>query len=201
MNDPHGQDGAVRVLTGLAQVDLPQAVARADRLFFHAAVYGNFADSPAMVAALDAALSRSTFAGLDVVSLDTAAPVAWRQEFFDVLREGLSPVDMLAAAAASEAFLAELSGRHPGKVRRYAARSLPLAPILLVGSAIFAGHYAHGPIPAPNGLWLVVPADVPSLLRRAEARIPPGPDDRYALAAYRFVRECVHARDTARRVA
>jgi len=191
-------DGGARVLAGLAQADLPGAVARAGRLFFHAAIYGNFARDPAMLAALDTALTRPEGIGLDVVSLNPDATVPWRDEFFDVLREGRFPGDMVAACRESEAFLAALAARYPGRVRRYVGTSLPLAPLILTDDMIFAGQYAHGPISAPDGLWLAVPAAVKSLLRRAEARIPPGACDRTALAAYRLVRECVAAREAAR---
>jgi len=189
---------AVRVLTGLAEADLPGAVARAGGLFFHAAIYGNFARNPAMLAALDTALTRPGFRGLDVVTLDAAPDVPWRDEFFAVLRADRFPGDMLAACRESDAFLAALAARYPGRVRRFVGRTLPLVPLILTDDMIFAGQYLHGPVPAPDGLWLAVPAAVPPLVRRAEARIPPGPADRSALAAYRLVRECVAAREAAR---
>lgn len=190
-----------QVLYGLAGAGLPEAVARSDRLFFHAALYSNFARDPAMAAALETALSRPGFRGLDVVSLDAAAALPWRDEFYGVLRQGRFPGDLQKDFAISEAFLAALAARHRGAVRRYVTTSLPLAPIVLLDAMIYAGHYVHGPIPAPDGLWLALPARVESLLRRAEADIPPGPGDRPAQAAYRFVRECVIARNTASPVA
>lgn len=191
-------NSAVRVMAGLAEADLPSAVARANGLFFHAAIYGNFAANPAMLAALDTVLSRPKGRGLDVITLNADGSVAWRDEFFDVLREGRFPGDMAAACRESDAFLAGLAARYPGQVRRFIGKTLPLAPIILTDDMIFAGQYLHAPAPAPNGLWLAVPADVPCLMRRAEARIPPGPADRAALAAYRLVRECVAAREAAR---
>jgi hypothetical protein len=191
---------APRLMAGLAGAGLPEAVAKADRLFFHAALYANFAANPAMVAALEAALSRPAFAGLEVVSLDVAAATTWRSEFFAVLRQGRFPGDLLADFAASRAFLDDLAGRHPGRVRLYAGQTLPLAPILLLSDTIFVGHYLHGPVPAPLGLWLAIPADVPRLARLAEAGLPPRPGDGLALAAFRYVHECMAARDAARRV-
>jgi len=193
--------GQPRVLFGLAEAGLAEAVAQSDRLFFHAALYSNFARDPAMAAALDTALSRPGFRGLDVVSLDPDAALPWREEFYDVLRQGLFPGDLHKECAVSDAFLAELSARYPGTVHYYRTTSLPLCPLVLLDAMIYAGHYAHGPIPAPDGLWLALPARVESLLRRAEAGIPPGPEDRPARAAYRFVRECVIARATASPVA
>jgi hypothetical protein len=195
------QSGEPQVLFGLAEAALPEAVARSDRLFFHAALYSNFARDPAMAAALDTALSRPTFRGCDVVSLDTTVALPWRHEFYAVLRQTLFPGDLHQEFAVSDAFLADLAARHPGRVRRYATTCLPLAPIVLLDGTIYAGHYAHGPIPAPAGLWLALPAPVESLLRRAEADLPPGPGDRPGQAAYRFVHECVIARNTARPVA
>lgn len=186
-----------RVWAGLAHVDPPGAVARSDRLFFHAALYSNFARNPSMAAALETALARPAFTFLDVVSLDVTANLPWRDEFFDVLRQGRFPGDLLADFAVSQAFLDDLAARHPGKVRLYRTRLLPLAPILLLSDRVFAGHYLHGPIPAPDGFWLEIPADVPRLLRLAEAGLPPAPGDGQASAAYRFVHECVMARDAA----
>lgn len=188
----------VRVVTGLPEAELENAVARSGRLFFHAAIYGNFAHNPGILQALGTALSRPDCVGLEVVSLDADAPVPWRDEFYGILREGRFPGDMAALCRESDAFVADLAARYPGRVRRYGCRSLPLAPLILTDDRIFAGQYGHGPIPAPDGLWLAVPANVRSLLRLAEARIPPGPGDRPALAAYRLVRECVAAREAAR---
>ena len=193
--------GEPRVLFRLAEAGLAEAVAQSDRLFFHAAFYSNFARDPAMAAALDTALSRPSFRGLDVVSLDPDAALPWREEFYDVLRQGLFPGDLHKEYAVSDAFLAALFARHPGTVHCYRTTSLPLCPLVLLDAMIYAGHYAHGPIPAPDGLWLALPARVESLLRRAEAAIPPAFEDRSARAAYRFVRECVIARATARPVA
>lgn len=187
-----------RVWAGLAHIDLPGAVARSDRLFFHAALYSNFARNPAMAEALETALTRPTFTVLEVVSLDVTAVGPWRDEFFDVLRQDRFPGDMLADFAVSCAFLEALATRYPGKVHLFSTTVLPLAPILLLSDRVFVGHYLHGPIPAPDGFWLEIPADVPGLLRRAEAGIPPGPADSQASAVYRFVHECVMARDAAR---
>lgn len=193
--------GEPQVLFGLAEAGLAEAVAQSDRLFFHAALYSNFARDPAMAAALETALARPSFRGLDVVSLDPDAVLPWREEFYDVLRQGLFPGDLHKEYAVSDAFLAALFARHPGTVHCYRTTSLPLCPLVLLDAMIYAGHYAHGPIPAPDGVWLALPARVESLLRRAEADIPPAFEDRSARAAYRFVRECVIARATARPVA
>jgi len=193
--------GEPQMLFGLAEAGLATAVARSDRLFFHAALYSNFARDPAMADALETALSRPSFRGLDVVSLDPDAALPWREEFYDVLRQGMFPGDLHKEFAISDAFLAELDARHPGAVHRYRTTLLPLCPLVLLDAMIYAGHYAHGPIPAPDGLWLALPARVESLLRRAEADIPPAFANRSARAAYRFARECVIARNTARPVA
>jgi len=183
-----------RILAGLRQAEVPGAVARSDRLFFHAALYANFARDQTMGAALETALARPGFTLLEVVSLDVTARCSWRDEFFDVLRQGRFPGDLLAEFAVSRTFLDDLAARHPGKVRLYDSPALPLAPILLLRDRLLVGHYLHGPIPAPDGFWLAIEADVPRLLHRAEAGVPPGPDDGPARAAYRFVHECVMAR-------
>lgn len=185
------------VVSGVAAVDLPAAVGRSEWLFFHAAIYGNFAKNSAMLAALDTVLSRPSGC-LEVISLDAQAPLCWRDEFFAVLREDVFPGDMAVLCRESDVFLADLADRYPGRVRRYAARTLPLAPIIITDDRIFAGQYLHGPVPAPHGLWMVVPAPVRRLRRLAEAGMPPDPRDRDEAAAYRLVRECVAAREAAR---
>ncbi len=190
-----------RIFTGLAAAGLAQAVARADRLLFHAALYSNFARDRAMAGALEIALARPSFGGLDVLSFDVDAACPFQEEFLAVLRQDMAETDLLAQFALSRHFLAGLAARHQGRVRLFETESLPCAPILLVGDVIFAGHYAHASVPAPEGLWLAVPADVAGLVRLAEAGAAPHAADAQGRAAFRFVAECVAARAAARRVA
>jgi hypothetical protein len=190
-----------QVLSGLGESGLSEAVARADRLFFHAALYSSFARDKAMAAALETALSRPGFARLDMVSLDPVAGAAYWDEFRGVLRQDMPASTMQREFSVSAAFCDELATRHPLKVRLFVTSALPLAPILLVDDMIYAGHYLHSPVPAPLGLWLVVPADVTVLLDMAESGARPdalAPEDR---GAYRLVCECVAARNAARRQA
>lgn len=189
-------DAGLRVLAGLAEAGLPDVVSRASRLYFHAALYSNFAANSAMAAALDTALARPE-TRLEVVSLELVANRSWRDEFFDVLRQGRFPGDLLRDFAVSRAFLADLSRRHPGQVRLYDTPLLPLAPLLLVDDVIFVGHYLHGAVPAPDGLWLALEADVAGLLRLAQAGAIPPPGDGRTRAAFRFVQEYVAARRAA----
>jgi hypothetical protein len=196
-----GTGNAPNVLSGLAAAGLSEAVARADRLFFHAALYSNFARDKAMTAALDTALSRSSFVRLDVVSLDPVARAPYWDEFRGILRRGMPEATMHREFSVSTGFLDNLASRHPTKVRLFLTTAMPLAPILLVGDTIFAGHYAHSPIPAPLGLWLTVPADVAALIELAETDANPDTLDPAILGAYRLVYECVAARTAARRLA
>ncbi|WP_300161736.1 hypothetical protein [Solidesulfovibrio sp.] len=193
--------GEIRVHAGLGEARLPELVAGADRLFFHAAVYSNFARDRAMADALEAALSRPRFTRLDVVSFDPAAGAAYWDEFRQVLRRGLPEVTLRREFGVSTAFCDDLAARHPGHVRLFRTPCLPLAPILLVGDTILAGHYLHGPVPAPLGLWLAVTADVEDLLSRAEDDVSPDVLDPATKGAYRLVCECVAARSAARRLA
>lgn len=191
----------IQVFAGLDAADLPHRIARADRLFFHAGMYANFARDRAMVAALETALSRPTFTRLDIVSFDPAAGAAYWQEFRSVLRRGMPEVTLHREFAASATFCDAVSRRHPTRVRLFLTPALPLAPILLVGDTIFAGHYLHGPLAAPFGLWLAIPADVEDLLSRAEDDTAPDILSPQAKGAYRLVCECVAARKAARRLA
>lgn len=191
----------MRVYAGLAEAGLPEAVSEADRLFFHAGMYSNFARDPAMVAALEQALSRPSFERLDIVSCGPSGGGAWWEEFRRVLRRDMPDVTLHRELAASASFCDALAGRHPTRVRLYLTHALPLAPILLVGNTIYAGHYLHGPLPAPFGLWLAIPADVEDLLSRAEDDASPEILDPFEKGAYRLVCECVAARNASRRLA
>lgn len=190
----------ITVLAGLAEAGLPERVARADRLFFHAGMYSNFARDPDMVEALETALDRPEFTRLDIVSFDPAAGAEYWDEFRLILRRDMPEVTLRREFAASSNFCDALARRHPTTVRLFRTRALPLAPILLVGDMIYAGHYLHGPLPAPMGLWLAIPADVGDLLERAEDDASPEVLDPVAKGAYRLVCECVAARNASRRL-
>ncbi|WP_428563074.1 MAG: hypothetical protein ACP59X_23065 [Solidesulfovibrio sp. DCME] len=193
--------GNIAVYAGLGEARLPEWIARADRLFFHAGMYSNFARDRAMADALEMALCRPQFTRLDIVSFDPAAGAAYWEAFRRVLRRDMPEVTLRREFAASASFCDALARRHPTRVRLYLTPSLPLAPILLVGDTIFAGHYLHGPLPAPSGLWLAIPADVEDLLSRAEDDASPDRLDPLTQGAYRLVCECVAARAAARRLA
>ncbi len=201
MNGNLEKDGEARILHGLAEAGLPALLARADRLFFHAGLYSNFARDPEVAGALETALSRPGFDRLDVVSLDPVSRPPYWDEFRDVLRRGMPEATMHREFAVSSAFLDALASRHPTRIRRYVTTALPLAPILLTGDRILAGHYAHSPVPAPLGLWLCVPADIPDLLERAETGAAPETLPPQARGAFRLVCECVAARNAARQLA
>lgn len=201
MKDDRQEAGSVQVLAGLAGAGLPGMVAGADRLFFHAALYSNFAKDRAMADALEAALARPGFERLDVVSLDPRAGAGWWDEFRGALRHGAPAATVQREFAVSAAFCDALASRHPQKVRLYLTSALPLAPILLIGDTVLAGHYLHGPVPAPLGLWLTMTADVADLLERAEADAGPDGLDPVSVGAYRLVCECLAARNASRRLA
>jgi len=200
MTLPYGA-GIPRLLAGLDEAGLPEAVAQADRLFFHAALYSNFARDKDMVQALDIALERPDFEHLDVVSLDPLARAPYWDEFRSVLRQDMPAATLQREFSISAAFLDALASRHPLKVRLFVTGALPLAPILLIGDTVYAGHYAHCPVPAPHGLWMAVPADVAALIELAEVGASPDTLDSTVLGAYRLVHECVAARNVSRRLA
>lgn len=197
---PEEQRGIV-VYAGLGEARLPERIAQADRLFFHAGMYSNFAKDRAMADALEMALCRPEFSRLDIVSFDPAVGAAYWGEFSRVLRRDMPEVTLRREFAASASFCDALARRHPTRVRLFLTQAMPLAPILLVGDTVFAGHYLHGPLPAPFGLWLAIPADVEDLLSRAEDDASPDRLDPFSKGAYRLVCECVAARNAARRLA
>lgn len=187
--------------TGLEEVGLAGRVAGSDRLFFHAALYSNFARDRAMADALEVALCRPGFERLEVVSLDPVARPPYWDEFRLVLRQDMTAAAMQREFSVSAAFLDALASRHPHKVRLYVTAALPLAPILLLDDVVIAGHYAHSPAPAPLGHWLVIPADVASLLELAEEGARPESLDPADIGAYRLICDCLAARLASRRLA
>lgn len=188
----------VRVLAGIAGADLPGVVAKARRLCFHAAFYSNFARNQAMTDALDTALARPDFRGLDVISLDPGACAPFWDEFSRVLRHDMPEAAMRQEFLVSATFLDGLASRHPGKVRLYLTPSLPLAPILHTHDTVYAGHYLHGPLAAPDGLWLAIAADVEHLLALAAQNAVPADLEPFHRGAYRLILECLAARNAAR---
>ncbi|KHK02972.1 hypothetical protein [Desulfovibrio sp. TomC] len=189
------------VAAGLEEVGLPGRVARSDRLFFHAAVYSNFARDRAMADALEAALCRPEFERLDVVSLDPVARPPYWDEFRQVLRQDMTASAMQREFSVSASFLDALASRHPHKVRLFVTIALPLVPVLVLGDAVIAGHYAHSPVAAPLGLWLVIPTDAGRLLELAEEGSRGDALEPVDAGAYRLVCDCLAARAVSRRLA
>ncbi len=189
------------VATGLAEVELPRRVAGSDRLFFHAALYSNFARDRAMADALEAALRRPRFERLEVVSLDPVARPPYWDEFRLALRQDMTAAAMQREFSVSAAFLDALASRHPHQVRLHVTAAMPLAPILLLDDVVIVGHYAHSPASAPLGLWLVIPADVAVLTELAEEGARPESLDPAEVGAYRLVCDCLAARAVSRRLA
>ncbi|NJB68158.1 hypothetical protein GGQ74_001831 [Desulfobaculum xiamenense] len=183
-------------VTGIASLDIPAALAAARRrIVLHAAIYGNFADSPTHAAALETALSHPDFGGLDVVSIRPETEGRAMRDFLDALREGWTPEAMAEHVARSREFLHGLARRHPGRVRLYETARPGLFPALIIDDDIHFGHYARSPIPAPEGFWFHVHADVERLSAWLRSgNIPPHAtaDER---AALRIVSECLRAMD------
>lgn len=185
----------------MAEVGLAGRVAGSDRLFFHAALYSNFARDRAMADALEAALCRPRFERLEVVSLDPVSRPPYWDEFRQILRQDMPAAAMQREFSVSAAFLDALASRHPHNVRLYVTAAMPLTPILLLDDVVIAGHYAHSPAPAPLGLWLVIPADVAALTELAEEGARPESLDPADVGAYRLICDCLVARLASRRLA
>ena len=195
------QQGDIRVFAGLGEAGLPQLVAGADRLFFHAGMYSNFARDRAMADALETALCRPRFERLEVVSLDPVARPPYWDEFRQILRQDMPAAAMQREFSVSAAFLDALASRLPHKVRLYVTAAMPLAPILLLDDVVIVGHYAHSPAAAPLGHWLVIPADVAALTELAEEGARPESLDPADVGAYRLICDCLAARLASRRLA
>lgn len=203
---------------GIAALGVPNALAAARRrIILHAAVYGNFASSPRHAKAFDAVLAAPEFQGLDIIhiapealgeatdtcgAVDCGAPPHALSDSAEtdaasdaarILRHDWSAQAMREHADASLDYVRGLAARHPDRVRIHMTPHLGLFPALVIDDSLFFGHYAHAPVPAPEGYWLRVDTDTALLDAWLDAGRIPGdatPDQR---AALRILAECRHA--------
>lgn len=126
-------------------------------------------------------------------SLSDSAETDAASDAARILRHDWSAQAMREHADASLDYVRGLAARHPERVRIHMTPRLGLFPALVIDDSLFFGHYAHAPVPAPEGYWLRVDTDTALLDAWLDAGRIPGdatPDQR---AALRILAECRHA--------
>ena len=136
---------------GLDIQALISAIATADEIVLHAAIYNNFAGSDIHQQLVEQ-LSSNELKMLTIISIQPQD--CWRNEFTQVLRSGFSDAQMSAVYARSRKWCQELALAFPDQVILVLTNRLPMQPILLLDDTIFAGQYSHSPEPSALGLWL-----------------------------------------------
>lgn len=184
----------MKFVCGVEGLGFPDMFSRArKRIILHAAVYGPFARSKAHRAGLEEALSRSSFNGLNVITLQPGCDQEWSRPFMGALRFGISRHAVADELNRSADFLFDLSESYPGKVNIFFARNLPCFPVVIVDDLICFGQYAHAEVHAPQGVWGSMEADVERLFSWAESGRIPMHASVEETAAFRIVCECARA--------
>ncbi len=176
---------------GILAFDVPALMASATRrIVWHASIYSPFARSDRHGEAVRDFLRRPGGCGMDIVTLPRR-PEAWCTCFFTVLRGG-SVRSAGTELETSWRFLDELSSEFPSQVRIHVLKRRPSLPILLIDDNILFGHYAVSSVPAGQGWWTRVEADVERML----SWMPHGPPESvtdWERACYRVVSDCANA--------
>ncbi|WP_147820891.1 hypothetical protein [Salidesulfovibrio onnuriiensis] len=182
------------ISAGVQGMDLPALMAgAARRIVWHAAIYSPFAASAPHVEAVRTFLGRSETKGLHVISLPRR-PEAWCGDFFTVLRGKGMHGAVLEELGKSWRFLDQLAGEFPDRVRLHELHGQPCSPVLLVDDHILYGHYAVSEVPAGEGLWTRLEADVERLLGWHLKGVPEGAAA-WERACFRLVSDCANAMD------
>lgn len=169
-----------------------------NRIVLHAAFYPTYASTADYSSALRAVLAKPSFGKLEVFLLSLEP--GWSKEFVNILRWNYSIVQFKNELTASRNFFKSLRDDYPDKVILYETPLLPLFPLVIIDNIICVGHYAHSRVPAPDGYWLRIKADVDELIKWVGYQsIPVEPTNRI-VAAYRFVAEYVNARSESKRL-
>ncbi|QJB57550.1 hypothetical protein [Pseudodesulfovibrio sp. zrk46] len=184
----------MKLTAGLASFNLPELFGNASkRIILHAAIYGPFAQSKPHRRALAKALSKDSFARLDIIALTKSGTQSWRSDFLNTLRNGASEEQKLREIQASDDFLEKLQIACPTKVFVHPLTALPCQPIIIVDNTIVFGQYAHCGIFAPQGFWGCVQTDVKALLEWRQQGVTPTYATDTEVAAYRLICECLNA--------
>lgn len=184
----------MRLVAGIASLDLPKLFAKATRrIVLHAALYGPFATSAEHRQSIEHALQRKEFVRLDIIAIKDRGDSNWLSPFLNAVRFGEAKTNVTDEIAKSQNFISTMAGKNPGKVNLYPATALPCSPIVVIDNTIIFGQYAHAKEPAPHGFWAAVEADVPTLFQWAERGHLPPCASKKDVAAYRLISECFYA--------
>lgn len=145
-----GQHG-IQVHAGLTLPALVDAIANAQQIVLHAAIYSNFAHNE-IGEQLFCKLQDNSVHKLTIISL--APPSAWHREFAAVLRPSMPQAEVEALYERSHNWCLQLKQRFPDRVQLISTQALAFQPILLIGDRLFAGHYAHSTLTSAEGIWL-----------------------------------------------
>ncbi|MGL5390914.1 MAG: hypothetical protein ACRDA8_05930, partial [Shewanella sp.] len=180
---------------GLKLALLKDAIAKAEHIVLHAAIYSNFAHNE-IGAKLRLTLKDNSLKQLTIISLEPDG--AWHREFAAVLRPTMSLPEVERLYQDSRNWCAELKQQFPEQVTLVSTHALAFQPILLIGDRIFAGHYAHSELTCADGIWLELDlvqlgfaaGSLTHWVQTGEAPLKANP---WAAALGRYVAECHQA--------
>ncbi|MCL1119299.1 hypothetical protein N7V09_19905 [Shewanella seohaensis] len=185
----------VKLHFGLNTHALLEAIAQANDIVLHAAIYSNFADN-AVGQLLLQRLQSVSFKQLTLIKLEPTG--SWRDEFATILRPEMPQREVERLYENSRHWCAELKRQFPETVNLVSTQALPLQPILLIGDRLFVGHYAHSHTTSAQGLWIefdVIALGLApnSLIDWFYSGVTAEQDSPVAITLGRYVEECRRA--------
>lgn len=185
----------VQLYFGLNTHALLEAIAQANDIVLHAAIYSNFADN-AVGQLLLQRLQSESLKQLTLIKLEPTG--SWRDEFATILRPEMPLREVERLYESSRHWCAELKRQFPETVNLVSTQALPLQPILLIGDRLFVGHYAHSHTTSAQGLWIefdVIALDLApnSLIDWFYSGVTAEQDSPVAITLGRYVEECRRA--------
>ncbi|ASK70464.1 hypothetical protein CF168_17255 [Shewanella bicestrii] len=185
----------VKLHFGLNTHALLEAIAQANDIVLHAAIYSNFADN-AVGQLLLQRLQSASFKQLTLIKLEPTG--SWRDEFATILRPEMPLWEVERLYENSRHWCAELKRQFPETVNLVSTQALPLQPILLIGDRLFVGHYAHSHTTSAQGLWIgfdVIALGLTpnSLIDWFYSGVTTEQDSPVAITLGRYVEECRRA--------
>ncbi|MFB2800413.1 hypothetical protein [Shewanella seohaensis] len=185
----------VKLHFGLNTHALLEAIAQANNIVLHAAIYSNFADNTVGQLLLQR-LQSVSFKQLTLIKLEPTG--SWRDEFATILRPEMPQREVERLYENSRHWCAELKRQFPETVNLVSTQALPLQPILLIGDRLFVGHYAHSHTTSAQGLWIefdVIALGLApnSLIDWFYSGVTAEQDSPVAITLSRYVEECRRA--------
>ncbi|MFG0455668.1 hypothetical protein [Shewanella mangrovisoli] len=185
----------VKLHFGLNTHALLEAIAQANDIVLHAAIYSNFANN-AVGQLLLQHLQSESFKQLTLIKLEPTG--SWRDEFATILRPKMPQREVERLYENSRHWCAELKRQFPETVNLVSTQALPLQPILLIGDKLFVGHYAHSHTTSAQGLWIEFDAIAlglapNSLIDWFYSGVNTTEDSPVAITLGRYVEECRRA--------